>query len=294
MDQNNLEFIFCVKCKGKLDLEILDETSEINEGFLYCKKCHLKFPIISKIPIMLENLSQFLKNRPSLCGLLIKLSLTKYMKNFIKHSISKIQKPHNDFFDTEKRWTKIYLLNRKSSFYKIIKSHLSKITPKTFVIEYGTSIGIISNILGLKHAHVFGIDTSFSALLEAKKKSPKNCEYILAHILQHPLGKTKFDLIVALNMFELVEPSLLLKTINSQISNGFLFLSDPYDYDRGKNTVKKPLYENQIRETLRYYKFRITKNTNTPSEINWNLQINERTQLNYKVDIVIARKFSKI
>ena len=294
MDQKKFQFIFCVKCKGKLDLQILDETSEINEGFLYCKKCHLTFPIISKIPIMLENLSQFLKNRSSLGGLLTKLSLTKSMKIFIKHSMSKLQKPHDDFFYTEKRWTNIYLSNRKSSFYKIIKSHLSKIPPKTFVIEYGASIGIISNTLGLKHIHVFAIDTSFSALLEAKKKSPKNCEYILADIIQHPLGKTKFDLIIALNMFELVEPSLLLKIMNSQISNGFLFLSDPYDYDRGKNSVKKPLYENQIRETLRSNGFRITNNTKTSSKINWNLKINKRTRLNYKVDIVIARKFSKI
>ena len=45
-----------------------------------------------------------------------------------------------------------------------------------------------------------------SALLQAKKESPKNCEYFLADILQNPFGKKKFDLILALNMFELVEP----------------------------------------------------------------------------------------
>ena len=292
MNRKNSQFIFCVKCKGTLILDVFDETSEINEGFLFCNDCQLKFPIISKIPILVENLSQFLTNRSSLGGLLLELSLTAVMKEFIKNTMSKIQKSENDFFPTEKRWVDIYLLNKNSSFYKNIKSYISKIPPKNFVVEYGSSIGIISNSLGLKHAHVFGIDTSFQALLEAKNKSPKNCEYFLADILQHPLGKKKFDLIVALNMLELVEPSLLLKIVFKQISNGFIFLSDPYDYDRGKNSVKNPLNENQIREILCQNKFQITKSTKKPSKINWNLKINDRTQLSYKVDIIIARKYS--
>ena len=291
MNRKNSQFIFCVKCKGTLTLDVFYETSEINEGFFLCNNCHLQFPIISKIPILVENLSQFLANRSSLGGLLFELSFTKVMKEFIKNTLSKIKKSENDFFQTEKHWTDIYLLNKKSSFYKNMKSHISKIPAKNFVVEYGSSIGIISNTLGLKHTHVFGIDTSFSALLEAKKKSPKNCEYVLADILQNPFGKKKFDLIIALNMFELVEPSLLLKTISKQISNGFIFLTDPYDYDRGRNSVKNPLNENQIRDILRQNKFQITSTTKTPSKINWNLKINTRTQLNYKVDIIIAKKY---
>jgi len=292
LNRKNSQFIFCVKCKGTLTLDVFDETFEINEGFFFCNYCNFKFPIISKIPILVENLSKFLANRSSLGGLLLELSLTKVMKEFIKNTMSKIQKSENDFFPTEKRWVDIYLLNKKSSFYKNIKLHISKIPQKNFVVEYGSSIGIISNTLGLKHTHVFGIDTSFQALLEAKNKSPKNCEYLLADILQNPLGRKKFDLIVALNMFELVEPSLLLKTIFKQISNGFIFLSDPYDYDRGKNSVKNPLNENQIREILSQNNFQIIKSTKNPSKINWNLKINARTQLNYKVDIIVARKFT--
>jgi len=292
MNKTNLQFILCVKCKRKLDLKILSETSEITEGFLNCKNCYLKFPIISKIPIMIENLPVFLGNRSSLGGFLLNSSLTKSMKQFIKQTMEKIQKTNTDFYQTEKRWTNIYLSNRKSSFYKIIKSHLSKIPSKNFVVEYGSSVGIISNSLGLKHNHVFGIDTSFSALLEAKKNSPKNCEYIMADMLQHPFGTKKIDLIIALNLFELVEPVLLLKLISSQISNGLIFLSDPYDYTRGKNSVKNPLNEKQIRRTISQNKFQISKTTKIPSNINWNLKINERTNLVYKVDIISARKFS--
>ena len=290
MNEKNSHFISCVKCKGNLSIEILDELSEINEGFFFCKKCQLKFPIISKIPLLIENLSEFLKNRSSLGGLLFELSLTNTMKKFIKNTLSKIEKSENDLFPIEKRWTTIYLSNKQSSFYKKIKSKISKIPSKNFVIEYGSSIGIIANTLGSHNKHVFGIDTSFSALYEAKKKSPKNCEYILADILQHPFGKKKSDLIIALNMFELVEPSLLLKSISKQISNGVIILSDPYDYDRGKNSVRDPLDENQIRETLVKNGFKIIKNTKKPSKLFWNLKINKRTQLNYKVDLIIARK----
>ena len=95
MNRKNSQFIFCVKCKGTLTLDVFDETSEINEGFFLCNNCHLQFPIISKIPIFVENLSQFLANRSSLGGLLFELSLTKVMKEFIKNTISKIKKSEN-------------------------------------------------------------------------------------------------------------------------------------------------------------------------------------------------------
>ncbi len=102
MNHENSPFLFCVKCNGELVLEILNESSEINEGFLYCNKCKLKFPIISKIPLMLENLSQFLENRPSLGGFLLKSSVTPNMKKFIKQILSKIKKNNNDFFLNKK------------------------------------------------------------------------------------------------------------------------------------------------------------------------------------------------
>jgi 2-polyprenyl-3-methyl-5-hydroxy-6-metoxy-1,4-benzoquinol methylase/uncharacterized protein YbaR (Trm112 family) len=293
LNRNNSQFIFCVKCKGKLSLEILDEReSVIKEGFFSCSKCNSKYPIISKIPILVEDLTQFFTNRPFLGKWLIKSSLTNTMKKFIKKNIPIIPKSEFDLSANEAFWTEIYRNNKRSIFYKNIKSQLSKLPPKNFVVEYGSSIGTISNTLALKHKQIFGIDKSFFALVEANKKSPKNCTYILSDVIKHPFGKKKFDLIVALNLFDIVEPSLLIKTISKQISNGLIFLSDPYDYNRGKNSVKKPLDENQIRETLRQNGFEITKNTKKPTKINWNIKFNERISINYKVDIIIARKSS--
>jgi 2-polyprenyl-3-methyl-5-hydroxy-6-metoxy-1,4-benzoquinol methylase/uncharacterized protein YbaR (Trm112 family) len=293
LNQENSQFIFCVKCKGKLSLEILDEQeSVIKEGFFFCSNCNLKYPIISKIPILVEDLTQFFTNRPFLGKWLIKSSLTKTMKKFIKNKIPIISKSNFDLSAKEAFWTEIYRNNKRSIFYKNTKSQLSKIPQKNYVLEYGSSIGIISNMLALKHKHVFGIDKSFFALVEANKKSPKNCLYILSDVIKHPLGNKKFDLVVALNLFDIVEPSLLIKTISKQISNGLIFLSDPYDYDRGKNSVKKPLDENQIRTTLHQNGFQITKNTKKPTKITWNIKFNERISINYKVDTIIAKKYS--
>jgi 2-polyprenyl-3-methyl-5-hydroxy-6-metoxy-1,4-benzoquinol methylase/uncharacterized protein YbaR (Trm112 family) len=293
LNRNNSQFIFCVKCKGKLSLEILDEQeSVIKEGFFSCSKCHLKYPIISKIPILIEDLTQFFTNRPFLGKWLIKSSLTNTMKKFIKKNIPIISKSEFDLSANEAFWTEIYRSNKSSVFYKNIKFQLSKLPPKNFVIEYGSSIGTISNTLALKHKQVFGIDKSFFALVEASKKSPKNCAYILSDVIKHPFGNKKFDLVIALNLFDIVEPSFLIKTISKQISNGLIFLSDPYDYNRGKNSVKKPLDENQIRATLHQNGFEITKNTKKPTKITWNIKFNERISINYKVDIIIARKSS--
>jgi len=293
LNQENSQFIFCVKCKGKLSLKILDEQeSVIKEGFFFCSKCHLKYPIISKIPILVEDLTQFFSNRPFLGKLLIKLSLTNTMKKFIKNKISLISKSEFDLSVKEAFWTDIYRNNKRSTFYKNIKFQLSKIPAKNSVIEYGSSVGIISNTLALKHKQVFGIDKSFFALVEASKKSPKNCVYILSDVLKHPFGNKKFDLVVALNLFDIVEPSFLIKTISKQISSGLIFLSDPYDYNRGKNSVKTPLDENQIRSTLRQNRFQITNNTKKPTKITWNIKFNERISINYKVDVIIARKSS--
>ena len=293
LNKKNSQFIFCVKCRGKLSLEILDEQKfVVKEGFLSCGKCHLKYPIISKIPILIENLNDFFINRPFLGKWLVKSSLTNTMKKFIKKKITIISKSKFDLSAKEAFWTEIYRNNKRSVFYKNIKSQLSKIPKKDFVIEYGSSIGIISNTLALKHKQVFGIDKSFFALVEASKKSPKNCTYILSDVIQHPFGSKKFDLVVALNLFDIVEPSLLIKTISKQISNGLIFLSDPYDYDRGKNSVKEPLDETQIRTALSKNGFKVTKNTKKPTKITWNIKFNERISTNYKVDIIIAGKSS--
>ncbi len=69
-----------------------------------------------------------------------------------------------------------------------------------------------------------------------------------------------------------------------------LIISDPYDFERGKNSVKKTLDEQSLRLNLKKLGFEITKNTQNPSHISWNLKLNPRATLNYKTDLIIAKK----
>jgi len=45
-----------------------------------------------------------------------------------------------------------------------------------------------------------------------------------------------------------------------------------------------------LRKKLKNLKFKITSKTRIPSNIQWNLKLYDRASLNYKVDIIIAKK----
>lgn len=290
MHEKNINFLRCVKCSDKIYLEILRASSEVNEGFLICNNCKTIFPIIHKIPIIVENFVSYIGNRSSLGGKLYDLSDTLPMKRFIKNSLSKIKKSNDDYSLIEKRWSKIYNSNKNSSFYSFIKNKLYELDTCENVLELGSSIGIIANSLRKKHQNVFGVDISFYATMIAKEKSFGNSDFFVADALNHPFGKKKFELILALNILEVVEPSKMLESISKQLSSGHVLLTDPYDYDRGNNSVRLPLYEKDVRQKLQRLGFSITNKTNTSSFINWILNINPRTKLIYKVDIVIGKK----
>lgn len=289
MKEFSLKYLRCIKCGSNLELDKIKQNLEIDEGFLRCKKCNLVFPIIEKIPIIWDDFSSYLLSRRMLGGKLVKFVSPK-MKSFVKKALTKNSKRIEDRTKLEERWTGIYQNNQKSRFYSVIKQKLTKIPTSMMVLEYGCSIGIISSFLADSHPMVFGVDRSFSAIKEAKKNSKENLDYFVADSLSPIFGNTHFDLVVALNLLELVEPEDFLKKINSQIKKGYLVVSDPYDYDRGQNSVKKPLYEESLRLKLENMKFQIIQNTKNPSYFSWNLKINQRTTLNYKVDYVVAKK----
>ena len=148
----------------------------------------------------------------------------------------------------------------------------------------------MTSFLAKSNKMVFGIDRSFTALRIAKKSYKKNLDYVVADFLSPIFGKLQFDLILALNILELVEPVEFLKHISKQISKGYFVISDPYDFDRGINSVKKPLDEKSLRMNLMKSDFEITSRTKTPSHISWNLKLNSRATLNYDVDLIIAKK----
>lgn len=71
---------------------------------------------------------------------------------------------------------------------------------------------------------------------------------------------------------------------------GFLFLSDPYDFERGAKSVREPLSEDSVRNEIKRYGFTITKRTQRPSRIAWNIRLYDRAVLQYLVDVVVAKK----
>ena len=184
-----------------------------------------------------------------------------------------------------------YIKNSKSSkFYSFLKNNLNSIEKLNLVVEYGCSVGTMTSFLAESHEMVFGIDRSFAALRYAKQVCKNNLDYAVSDILSPVFGRSKFDLVLALNILELVEPTELLNHISKQISSGYFVITDPYDFDRGANSVKKPLDETTLRINLKNLGFKILPKTKIPSNIPWNLNLNSRATLNYKVDLVIGKK----
>ncbi len=290
MLESSLDFLRCVRCGSKLELIIFKLDKEIEEGLLECKKCDLKFPIIEKIPILWDTFDRYLSSRKKLGGKLYRLIDNPHLKKFLKLSLSKINTANEDRTELEERWSKIYENSRNSKFYSLVKNSIDSLPKSELVLEHGCSIGIMTSYLADSNNMVFGIDRSFSALQYAKRSYKNNLDYFIADSLSSVFGKLQFDLILALNILELIEPSELLKHISKQVSSGHFIISEPYDFDRGTKSVKKPLDEYTLRTTLNDLGFEITTKTKKPSYLPWNLKLNSRATLNYKVDLIIGKK----
>src|SRR5690242_12579932 len=126
MHQFSLEYLRCVNCSGRLEVEILEQSHEIEEGFLTCNKCDIIYLIISKIPIMYSDLASYLSNRAQLGGYLMTSAKNEKIKSFVKNSLAKIKNSHSDVTPIEKRWVVTYKNSIKSKFYSQIKNTLDK------------------------------------------------------------------------------------------------------------------------------------------------------------------------
>ena len=287
MIPSSLEFLRCVRCGAKLELDVFESDKEIVEGMMQCKKCKLEFPIIQKIPILWDDFSKYLSSRRILGGKLYKLTSSTKLKSFIKKSLNT---KDNDRSYLEEKWARIYQNSKTTKFYDTIKKNLDALPSSKLVLEHGCSIGLVTSHLANSCDLVIGVDRSFSAIQIAKKQFKSNLDYFVADSLSPIFGKLQFDLILALNVLEIIEPKVLLKSISKQISKGYFVISDPYDFDRGSNSVKNPLDASSLRMNLNSLGFKILHSTKNPSNIPWNLKLNPRATLNYKVDLVIGQK----
>ncbi|MEJ2259140.1 MAG: methyltransferase domain-containing protein, partial [Nitrosopumilaceae archaeon] len=71
----------------------------------------------------------------------------------------------------------------------------------------------MSRFLAESTQNVFGVDRSFSAIQVAQKNSKDNLDFLVADSISPLFGSMKFDLILALNLLELVEPIEFLEQI---------------------------------------------------------------------------------
>jgi SAM-dependent methyltransferase len=264
-------------------------VDQIEEGFLLCGNCGLKYPIIYGIPIIWNDFANYLANRPRLGGHLLLSAKNAELKAFIKHTLSKIRKATSDVSLIEKRWCGIYLANQKAKFYSTVRKLIG--TNSGVAVEHGCSIGNMTRHLATNYDYAFGIDKSYYAIAEAKKLDKKNLDFFVADSLEHPFGKSRFDFVLALNLFELVEPRPLVKLFARQLrKDGILLLSDPYDFERGNKSVKEPLYADSLRAELKKHGMSIQPKTERPSFVPWRLRLHDRAILHYATDLVIAKK----
>lgn len=288
MHQSSLEYLRCVNCVSELDLEDFDKSDEVVEGFLVCPNCESKYPIVSRIAILWPDLLSYLSNRAQLGGALMLQAKTPQLKSFIKTALKRTNRSNTDVTQIEKRWVETYKRSIRSRFYNNVKKLIQKLPKSKTVLEHGCSIGYITRHLAKKHDIVFGIDQSFFAISEAKKNNSNNLDFFVANSLKPPFGKKEFEMVFALNVLELIEPLDFLNIISSQVK-GVAVISDPYDFERGQNSVKNKVDPQSLRSELKKHGFKLIYRTVKPSFLPWKLNVNSRLSLNYKVDLIIAK-----
>lgn len=303
--------LYCVNksCKKvRLSLEsFLELKDECIEGFLSCENCTSKYPIIQGVPVLMENFHEYARQRILSFGKWIVNSKSPEIKAFLRSEGVKIGNPtYNDRYEENSILYKSYLKahyaypsNDKllSLLKKEIKpDHIYKMLASNSLnlngigLDIGCSIGSSTFELSKKLSYVFGIDRSFSFILEARKRmqnrKSRNMEFIVTDATNLPFRSKFFQIEVALNLIDRMDFNKLILSINSCIKkHGKLILVDPYHFV--DNNGKEEFDSVQIRKRLEKFGYKIN---NEESYIPWMMKINERCYLFYFVDFIKAEK----
>jgi len=294
----------CKKVRLSLDtfLELKDECIE---GFLSCENCTSKYPIIQGVPILMENFHEYARQRILSFGKWIVNCESPEIKAFLRSEGVKIGNPtYNDRYEENSILYKSYLkahygypsddkllsLLKKEikpdHIYKMLASN--RLNLNGIGLDIGCSIGSSTFELSKKLSYVFGIDLSFSFILEARKRmqnrKSRNMEFIVADATNLPFRYKFFQIVVALNVIDRMDFNKLILSINSCIKKyGKLILADPYNFVN--NNGKEEFDSVHIRKKLEKFGYKIK---NRESYIPWILKMNERSYLFYFVDFVEA------
>jgi SAM-dependent methyltransferase len=203
---------------------------------------------------------------------------------------------HNENFESDKFLHLLRWKIKPSDVYRKLTSGIN-FEPEGIALDLGCALGLSTIELSKKFSFVFGIDNSFSFMVEAKKKSIEagitNVEFFVCDILYLPFKNQKFDLIFGLNIVEFLPLERLLPLVHDLLKpHSWFVTTTPYDYNR--EVVYNPdLNDQTLRIAIEKSGFEITMKTKKESYIPWILKINERTYLFYFLDLIESRKVSK-
>ena len=290
--------------------------NECIEGFLVCPNCKSTFPIISGVAIILKDFIKYSSQRLSTFGMWYLNSKSEEMRSYLKDISARLEKNflddnryehdgryfqtykwlHNENFESDKFLHLLRWKIKPSDVYRKLTSGINY-EPEGIALDLGCALGLSTIELSKKFSFVFGIDYSFSFMVEAKKKSSEagltNVEFFVCDILYLPFKKQKFDLIFGLNIVEFLPLEKLLPLVHDLLKpHSWFVTTTPYDYNR-EAVYNRDLNDQTLRIEIEKSGFEITMKTKKESYIPWILKINERTYLFYFLDLVESRKVSK-
>ena len=292
------------------------KNNECVEGFLTCQFCHTTYPIINGVAVVVKDFVKYCETRVSTFGSWLTNSKTSEMKSYLKSKGRYItsHQARDDRYEkggswfVPYRWAQ-YDYSSDDKFLEVLKVRMKPnefygnivrlVNPKGHmaVLDMGCSMGYSTLELAKKCSCALGIDLSFSFIVEARRRlfasEVENVEFFVADALQTPFSSLKFDLIMALNLLDLVQPKGLISSIHKLLRNyGQCVFADPYDY-RLKLGPTRIVDGQALRTLLENSGFQLMRNTLTESYIPWIIKIYERSYLFYFVDLVMAKKSIK-
>jgi len=315
--------LICLNHKEKHNSLVLENytsdpsnDNDCKEGMLICNACSQRYPIIEGIAVIVKNFVEFCSERMITFGKWLLEVESSKLKNFLVEIAKNIEKKdivnnryeneglyyqsynwlHNENFESDKFLHLMRWKIKPSDIYKKLASNVI-FNPEGIALDLGCALGLSTFEIAKKYGFVIGIDTSFSFIKEARKKSKEigitNTEFIVADILYLPFKYQKFDLIFGLNVIEFVPITKLLEEIHDILKPHCIFIiTSPYDYNR-ENVYDQKMDSITLRKTIEKIGFEITHRTQKESFIPWMLKINERIYLFYFLDIIESKKISK-